>query len=342
MKYLDALRTGLANILADDPRALLLGEDILDPYGGAFKVTRGLGTRFPDQVLQTPISEAGFVGVAAGLSYLSYRPIVEIMFGDFITLIADAVLNGAAKFNWLRNDSARGSLLIRTPVGGRRGYGPIHSQSLEKLYFGWPDVAVLAPNLANDPGRLLAAAFADPAAVKLFIENKSDYSAELWDEDELAARGVSLEVSGSPFPAALLSTVEPGADPDLVICGYGGMASHILDAMTELLIEDEITAVACLPTRICPLDSSAIAHWAGRAGRVLCVEEGYAAAGWGSYLLSQLAQSGPGDLRLEATRCIGSAATPIPANPDAERRHLPGAPHIVDAARALCRSTAAA
>src|SRR5512136_1511104 len=124
---LAALNTALKEALTRDERVLLLGEDILDPYGGAFKVTRGLSEAFPGRVLTTPISEAGFVGVATGMALRGLRPVVEIMFGDFVTLIADQVTNHAAKFGWMYSGNKEVSeqvkvpLVIRTPMGGRRG-----------------------------------------------------------------------------------------------------------------------------------------------------------------------------------------------------------------------------
>src|SRR5512136_861277 len=118
---LAALNTALKEALTRDERVLLLGEDILDPYGGAFKVTRGLSEAFPERVLATPISEAGFSGVATGMALRGLRPVVEIMFGDFVTLIADQLVNHAAKFHWMYNRQVNVPLVIRTPMGGRRG-----------------------------------------------------------------------------------------------------------------------------------------------------------------------------------------------------------------------------
>ena len=102
---LDSLNSALQRAFADDARVLLLGEDVLDPYGGAFKVTRGLSTRFPDRVLTTPVSEAGIVGVGAGMALRGLRPVVEIMFGDFVALAADQLVNHIAKFRWMYNRS---------------------------------------------------------------------------------------------------------------------------------------------------------------------------------------------------------------------------------------------
>src|SRR5512147_2574474 len=128
---LDALNQALQRAFAANPDVILLGEDLLDPYGGAFKVSRGLSTAYPERVLSTPISEAALVGLAGGMALRGLRPVVEIMFGDFLTLAADQLINHAAKFRWMYHADSLDSfclpLVIRTPMGGRRGYGPTHS-----------------------------------------------------------------------------------------------------------------------------------------------------------------------------------------------------------------------
>ena len=154
---LDSLNNALRLALAQDERVYLLGEDLLSPYGGAFKVARGLSDEFPGRVLTTPISEAGFTGLAVGMALGGLRPVVEIMFGDFITLAADQLINHAAKFAWMYNGNegepgrllAGAPLVLRTPMGGRRGYGPTHSQTLEKHFLGVPGLRVLAPSRAR-------------------------------------------------------------------------------------------------------------------------------------------------------------------------------------------------
>src|SRR3972149_4003505 len=116
---LEALNRGLHQAFVQDARVYLIGEDLLDPYGGAFKVSRGLSTKFPERVLTTPISEAGIIGLGSGSSLRRMRPIVEIMFGDFLALAADQILNHASKFHWMYNGQVETPLVIRTPVGGR-------------------------------------------------------------------------------------------------------------------------------------------------------------------------------------------------------------------------------
>ena len=142
---LSSLNAGLLRALQQDERVYLLGEDILDPYGGSFKVTRGCSTAFPQRVITTPISEAGLAGVSAGMALRGLRPVLEIMFGDFITLTVDQLVNHISKFRWMYNNTVSLPLVIRTPMGGRRGYGPTHSQTLEKLFLGVPGLTVAAP-----------------------------------------------------------------------------------------------------------------------------------------------------------------------------------------------------
>ena len=148
---LERLNHALGDAMQTDARIYLLGEDILDPYGGAFKVTRGLSTRFPDRVLTTPISEAAIMGLCSGMAMRGLHPVAEVMFGDFVTLIADQLINHAAKFRWMYNEQVRVPVVVRAPMGGRRGYGPTHSQSLEKLFLGVPGLRVVAPNTLGDP-----------------------------------------------------------------------------------------------------------------------------------------------------------------------------------------------
>ena len=151
----------------------LLGEDLLDPYGGAFKVSQGLSTRWPERVITTPISEASLVGLSAGMALRGLRPILEIMFGDFIALGYDQIVNGISKFREMYDDQVQVPLVVRLPMGGGRGYGPTHSQSLEKALLGVPNVTVVAMSEYHNVGGLLSDAVDDDEPV-FFIENKAD------------------------------------------------------------------------------------------------------------------------------------------------------------------------
>ncbi|MGH3133860.1 MAG: alpha-ketoacid dehydrogenase subunit beta, partial [Gaiellaceae bacterium] len=173
-RCVQALNEALHEIFAERDDVFLLGEDILDPYGGAFKVTQGLSDAYPDRVLTTPISEASLFGVAAGMALRGQRPILEIMFGDFIALGFDQIVNGIAKFREMYDDQVTVPLVVRTPMGGRRGYGPTHSQSLEKLLLGVPNVVVVAASECHDLRGLLVNAVDDERPV-FFVENKLMY-----------------------------------------------------------------------------------------------------------------------------------------------------------------------
>ena len=172
MKVVQSLNKALDKMMAEDDKVILLGEDIRDVYGGAFKVTRGLSVKYPDRVINTPISEAGIVGMAIGMALQGLKPIVEIMFGDFLTLAADQIINHAVKYSELYGK--RMNLVIRTPMGGGRGYGATHSQSLEKLFCGIPGLVVIAPSVYHDVGRVLRNALNLRMPV-LFIEDKRMY-----------------------------------------------------------------------------------------------------------------------------------------------------------------------
>lgn len=336
MLYLERIQWGLHEILANEEKAILLGEDIKDPYGGAFKATRNLSSNFSGRIVQTPISEAGFVGVATGLALQGFKPIVEVMFGDFVTLIVDIVINSASKFTSFaiaKNEQPL-SLLIRTPMGGRRGYGPIHSQTLEKIYFGWPHVGVISPNLLVDPAKILISAFYKKSGITLFIENKLDYSHNLIDPAILSSKGFHVTIQGDDFPVTILSNAE-GDYPDVVLCCYGGMVRFALDAAYEMLMQDEITCALVIPTAIYPLDVRPISGLMNATNKLLVAEEGYSEPGWGAYLVSELAKLPDQNIKLNQIKIIGPSMEIIPASVELEDRHLPGAEILKNEIRQL-------
>ena len=183
IRCVESLNNGLRDLMHNDKNIVLLGEDIRDPYGGAFKVTKGLTSLYSDRVLNTPISEAGFLGLAIGLAMGGVKPIVEIMFGDFITLAFDQLLNHAAKFNWMYAGQVNVPLLIRIPMGGGRGYGATHSQSLEKYLIGIPNLRVLALSKIHNAGLLVSRILDGINSPTILIENKKMYGEKLYIED---------------------------------------------------------------------------------------------------------------------------------------------------------------
>ena len=323
MQYIESLRNKLFDVLKCREDCILIGEDISDPYGGAFKVTKGISSELPDKVIQTPISESGFIGVASGLAYMGYNPIVEIMFADFLTLATDVLINSTSKFEWLSQGQMKGTLTIRTPAGGRRGYGPIHSQSIEKLFYGWPGIEVIAPNIVCEPGQIFVQTIEKKTSVKLFIENKSDYSVKLLDDNYLSEKGFTKKTFGNILPTVVIENCYADENSDVTICCYGGMVSYTIDAAFQLLIENEITCTICVLSQVFPTDIETISMFVNKTNNLVIVEESYSEAGWGSYIISDLAGKGKVDLSLSSIKKVGAAFTPIPADPVRERKNLP-------------------
>ncbi len=314
-----SLTEAMDGLLRGDPRVLILGEDVLDPYGGAFKVTRGLSDRYPGRVLATPVSEAAIIGTATGLAIGGLRPIAEVMFGDFLLLAADELINHAAKFRAMYHEQVTVPLVVRAPAGGGRAYGPTHSQSLEKHFLGVPGLKVVAPTHLHDPGALLRAAVADPDPV-LFVEHKLLYPLELRPSEQ----------RGTPYPTA---TVRAGdGDPGVIIFAYGGGVRWCLPAMSRLA-EAGVSSTLCLPSRIDRFEPWTWWDLAGRPPAAVLVEEGTAGHGWTAEVAAQLAEAGDAP----SIRRVTGADDIIPAAGHLEDAMLPSAEAVVAAALALVR-----
>jgi len=325
---LDALNSGLKRALSDDERVILLGEDILDPYGGAFKVTRGLSTAFPQRVLTTPISEAGMTGVAAGMALRGLRPVVEIMFGDFITLTVDQLVNSAAKLRWMYNDTVNVPLVVRTPMGGRRGYGPTHSQSLEKLFLGIPGLRLVAASHFADPGELLYRAILQQDDPLVFIEHKLLYGLQVIDAAAAGELEITRAGSVELFPAYRV-TVRGAPPPSITLATYGYMAELARQALLKLAYEYEIFAELVVLTQLAPLDIAPVLESAAATGRLLTIEEGNGPGSWGAEVLAGCAANLGGSLK--AAGRVAGAHTPIPAAAGLERAALPEVEDIIRA-----------
>lgn len=328
---LEAINRGLHTAMAEDERVVVLGEDVLDPYGGAFKVTRGLSDAYGDRVRTTPVSEAGIVGVATGMALRGLRPVVEIMFGDFTTLIVDQLANGAAKFRWMFDDQVRVPLVVRTPMGGRRGYGPTHSQSIEKLFLGVPGLRVLAPNALGDPAELLRTAIDDDNPV-LFAENKVLYPMPVLEGDALTDFEIETATASAGAPTRTLRVAGTGA-ATITIAAHGHTAELAREALVALAFRHEVVAELVVVTQLAPCDTAAIEESVERTGRLLVVEEAAPGAGWGSEVIARVAQHlGP---QLRASGHVAAHPSPIPAAGSLEQHVLPSSDDIVAAARAL-------
>jgi pyruvate/2-oxoglutarate/acetoin dehydrogenase E1 component len=322
---LESLNSALHHAMENDERVYVIGEDLLDPYGGAFKVTRGLSTKFPGRVLSTPISEAAIVGMASGMALRGLRPAAEIMFGDFVTLIADQLVNHAAKFHWMYNNNVHVPMVVRTPMGGRRGYGPTHSQSLEKIFLGVPGLKVVAPNTFSDPGRLLESAILDDDPV-LFVEHKLLYTRSLLEQGKGDLVDFELQQSGELYPDQVFRF--PDHAPQLTIAAYGYNFELARAAALELLMEYEVFTEIALVSQLSPFKLDSLFSSLNRTRRLLTIEEGTLPLGWGAEVAARAVENLNG-LRI---RRVAAKDFPIANARALEDAILPSQASIVQAA----------
>ncbi len=331
MRVLESLNAGLRGALADCEEAWLIGEDLLDPYGGAFKVAQGLSTEFPERVITTPVSEAGIVGLGVGMALRGMRPVIEIMFGDFLTLAADQLVNHAAKLHWMSGGKVKVPLVVRTPMGGRRGYGPTHSQTLEKHFLGVPGLRVVAACEFDEPGAMLRSALLDDDDPVLFVEHKLLYALLVQDLD--STPGVEMERIGSVYPT-YRRRIAGAPAPILTLAAYGYMAHLALEAQDRLAYEHEIFSDLLVFTQLSPLPQAPLLESLAQTGALLTVEEGSRTAGWGAEVLAQALES---RIPLKRARRIAARNLPVPAAQSLEAVVLPQVDDILAAALEMRR-----
>jgi pyruvate/2-oxoglutarate/acetoin dehydrogenase E1 component len=333
---LDSLNAGLLAALKQENSVLLLGEDILDPYGGAFKATRGCSTAFPDRVIAAPISEAGLAGLCAGLALRGLRPVLEVMFGDFTTLLADQLINHISKFRWMYNNSVSLPLVIRTPMGGRRGYGPTHSQSLEKLFLGVPGLTVVAPLAYEEAaGELLRRVICETEDPVLFIENKLQYLLPLnssAEHKELIQEKIYAENDAEQRYPTYRFTLKDAPRPEVTLTAYGYMAELAHQAQLKLAYEYELFTEFITPTRLSPFDLQPQIDSVRRTSRLLTIEEGTGALGWGAEVGVRVAEAVP---CLACLRRLSAQSTPVPASSTLEKAALPQVEDIIACVRKM-------
>lgn len=310
-----AIRDALAEEMERDPRLILIGEDIAE-YGGAFKITRGFAERFgQDRVRNTPISEGGFLGVAVGAAMTGLRPVVEIMFADFVTLALDQLVNHAAKLPWMYAGQVAMPLVVRLPSGAGRGYGPTHSQSMERYLYNTPGLRVVAPSDPAEAKGLLKAAIRSDEPV-CFIESKVLY-------------GMQGEVPEGDYTVPLdqARVVREGRDVTLV--AYSRMTQEALRAAEALAgrgVECEVVDLRSLA----PLDMTAVAASVNKTQRVAVAEEGSLTGGIGAEVVAGITARCFDYLEAPPVR-VAAADTPIPAAPVLERATVPSAQTLADA-----------
>lgn len=316
-----AINAGLRALLTERPETMLLGEDLHEPYGGAFKVTAGLSEAFAGRVISTPISEAAIVGAGIGLALAGRRPIVEIMFADFMTLCMDQLYNHAVKFPGMFPDS-QVPLIVRTPCGGRRGYGPTHSQSIENLLVSVPGLTVLYGSHRHNVGQLLVDASTRWPNPTVFLEHKLLYSEAQSPGDYQALLADAADAAADLFP-----TLRAGADePDIVLVSFGGMLPVVERAAQRLRDQEELEVQIIAPALLSPLPRNTLMAALRNSPRIAIVEESHHEFGVAAEIAAMLAESG---WHGQLVR-VGMPPVPIAAARSLEVAQLPDEQTIVD------------
>lgn len=316
--YSKAVNEALDEELARDPAVVLIGEDI-GLYGGAFGVTKGLFAKYgPERIWETPISENSFTGLAVGAAMLGVRPVVEIMFMDFIALALDQLLNSAGKLHYMYGGQVKVPMVLRTPGGAKGGYGPSHSQMLSNLLVGIPGLKVIAPSTAAQAKGILKSAIRDPNPV-IVIENKRLYpqKGEVPDDDDFTL----------PLDRAVVAS--PGADLSL-FC-YSSMTPvcvAVKNAFLQTGVNIEVVDLVSLQ----PLDTETLFASLRKTGRAVIVEEACLTGGVGAELSALFAEHCLDSLDAPIVR-VAAKDVPIPSSLALEKLVLPQPEDIITAVK---------
>jgi pyruvate dehydrogenase E1 component beta subunit len=320
--YLEALREAMCQEMRRDQEVFLIGEDI-GQYGGAFGVSKGMLEEFgPERIRETPISEAAIAGAATGAALMGMRPVMEIMFMDFLTISMNQLVNQAAKMRFMFGGKCSIPMVIRAPSGSGTGAAAQHSQSLEAWFVNVPGIKVVAPSSPYDAKGLLVAAIRDNNPV-LFMEHKLLYRAKGPVPDE-------------SYSLPLQSAEIKREGRDLTIVAYSIMVPRALEAAEKLAVEGievEVVDPRCLK----PLDKDTIIQSVCKTGRVLITHEAPVTGGFGGELAAVIAASEAFDYLDAPIRRLGGLDVPIPYNRNLERAAVPQVEDIVAAARALAQ-----
>ena len=313
--YLGAITTTLAEEMRADDRVLVLGEDVAE--GGPWGATAGLAEEFGvERVRNTPISEAAIAGIAIGAAQSGLRPVVEIMFIDFLTLALDQLVNQAAKAHFMSGGQLTAPMVLRTQGGaGQRG-GAQHSQSLEAWLTHVPGLKVVMPSTAADAAGLLRSAIADPNPV-VFVENKT-----LYFRTEEAAR--------EEVPIGRARIARPGRD--VTVVALSRLVPEALAAADELAAEG-IEVEVIDPRTLVPLDLDTIVESVARTHRLVVAHEAVVHGGFGAEIAAQVQAAAFDELDAPIAR-VGAPFAPIPFSPPLEDAYLPGRADVITAVRA--------
>jgi pyruvate/2-oxoglutarate/acetoin dehydrogenase E1 component len=317
LEFRVAIRDALAEELERDPSVVVFGEDIA-VAGGVFKATPGLYERFgAERVFDTPISELALAGAAYGAAVTGLRPVFEIMFGDFMGLVMDSLVNQSAKFFYISNEQGSVPLVVRSAVGGGGRFGAIHSQTHGTWFQGVPGLKIAFPSSPAEAKGLLKGAIRDDNPV-IFLEHKRLYSVK-GPEPAPGQEVITLGQAGVP---------RRGDDLTIVSVGKG-----VPDALAaaETLAGDGISVEVIDLRTLRPLDLDTVLDSVARTNRLLAVEEGPRTGGWATGLLGAVAERGLHDL--DDAWIVATDETPIPYSPTLEDAFIPDAATIVDSVR---------
>jgi pyruvate dehydrogenase E1 component beta subunit len=313
--YVKAINDALARGMRDDERVIVLGEDVAQ--GGPFTATAGLAKEFgSERVINTPISEGAVCGVAIGAAQAGLRPVVEIMYIDFLTLALDQLVNQAAKAHYMSGGQLTAPLVLRTQGGSGSRAGAQHSQSLEAWLTHVPGLKVVMPSCAADAAGLLESAIADPNPV-VVVEHKALYF-----------RRQLVQDPPPPVPIGRAATVRPGRE--LTIIATSRMVKEALDAAQRLAGEG-IEAEVIDPRTLQPLDVDTLGESVRRTGHAVIAHEAVTRGGFGAELCACVQSAAFECLEAPIER-VGAPFTPVPASPPLEDAHRPGADQIYAAA----------
>jgi pyruvate dehydrogenase E1 component beta subunit len=326
----EALREAIAEEMERDGRVFCIGEDIAVPggWGGAFTVTLGLEKKFPGRLIDTPIAELGFFGIAIGAALMGMRPIVDVQYGDFLFLASDQIINNAAKMRYMSGGAAKVPLVIRAPIGAT-GRGAQHAQSLERFFFGVPGLKVVAPSNAYDAKGLLKAAVRDDDPVLIF-EHKLLYGSR-GARAEAGATDATSEIPEEEYTVPLGKAAVPREGSQVTILAWLLMLHHAL-AAAEILAKEGIAAEVVDVRSLSPIDYETIGLSVQKTGRVLIVEEGPKSGGASAELAAGITERFASNLKTRVVR-VASPDVPVPFTPVLENAYRPDVQRVVEAAR---------
>lgn len=314
-RQVELLNTFFKEQIEKDDKLVFIGEDCLSPYGGAFKVAKDLSFMKPNQVYSTPISEAAIMGISNGLALNGFKPFAEIMFGDFITLAFDQIVNHASKFHHMFNKQVDCPVVVRTPMGGRRGYGPTHSQTLDKFLIGIDHVKTVAINTFFNPAIIFNNILQEKQPV-IVLENKTDYGKKILSNP---SKAFIYKRSNDAYPIVHIKPVVSNAD--VTIVAYGGMADYVAAMLEDIFKECDIKPELIVPSLISEIPVDFIAQQLSQTKKLIVVEEGSSYAAYSSELISALSEVMNESFRVKR---IAGLPVPIPSVKSLEEQVLPG------------------